>query len=573
MIGKKIFSILHTKERISISFLLALSFFNIIIETLTLGSVIPLITTLLNFDQIENNKYVIILTEFFFQETNKNNFLVLISYSIITLISIKVLAEILIINLKIKIQNNLVIYFQKNLLKKFLNENWKFHLKNDSSKLIRQLTHELGNIVSRIILPLIEIIIDICLTISFLILLILYNYKIAIIVFSLIIFSLALLNYFSRKQIKKISKKRYLISLFSFKIITEIFVILKDLIISGSASSKIEKYITSVRKYYTYERLISIYNILPKILFEFISIFLVCLGIIFYSTQFDNYTSILTTLSLYLAAAVKMIPSASRIARNQQYIEVGKPIFESQEQNLKEIKKGFFEDKKKNLYFIKDNIELKNIDFSFKENQNLLRNINLRLNKNELIAIMGESGDGKTTLANIIMGIIKPDNGVIRVDGKEIDYFNEKIKLNIGYVDQTSKLLDDSLKMNIAFSENLNSKQIKNYKILLEKCGLDKLDQSIKFRENNNIGEDSKLISGGEKQRICIARTIFRNPEIIIFDEPTSSLDEENEKKIMDLIAKFKNDKIIIVITHNNKYLSIFDRVYHLKNKSLIKLK
>ena len=144
----------------------------------------------------------------------------------------------------------------------------------------------------------------------------------------------------------------------------------------------------------------------------------------------------------------------------------------------------------KNLYFIKDNIELKNIDFSFKENQNLLRNINLRLNKNELIAIMGESGDGKTTLANIIMGIIKPDNGVIRVDGKEIDYFNEKIKLNIGYVDQTSKLLDDSLKMNIAFSENLNSKQIKNYKILLEKCGLDKLDQSIKFRENNNIGED-----------------------------------------------------------------------------------
>ena len=92
MIGRKIYSILHTKERVSISFLLALSFFNIIIETLTLGSVIPLITTLLNFDQIENNKYVIILTEFFFQETNKNNFLVLISYSIITLISIKVLA-------------------------------------------------------------------------------------------------------------------------------------------------------------------------------------------------------------------------------------------------------------------------------------------------------------------------------------------------------------------------------------------------------------------------------------------------------------------------------------------------
>ena len=98
---------------------------------------------------------------------------------------------------------------------------------------------------------------------------------------------------------------------------------------------------------------------------------------------------------------------------------MGKPIFESQEQNLKEIKKVFSRIKRK-IYILLKIIELKNINFSFKENQNLLENINLKLNKNELIAIMGESGDGKTTLANIIMGIIKPDNGEIRVDGKKL---------------------------------------------------------------------------------------------------------------------------------------------------------
>jgi ABC-type bacteriocin/lantibiotic exporter with double-glycine peptidase domain len=572
MISKQIYNILHTKEKVSIFFLLILSFLNIIVETLTIGSVIPLITALINFDQIENNHFVILFTEYFFKEVSKKNFLVLIAYSIIALITIKVIAEIYIVNFKTKIQNNLVVYFQKNLLKKFLNENWRYHLKNDSSKLIRQLTHEIGHIVGKIIIPIIEIIVDIGLTISFFILLTLYDYKISIIVFLLIVSTLAILNYFTKSQVKKISNKRYFISLISFKIISEIFIILKDIIISSTADPKINKYITLVKKYYTYERLINIYNILPKMLFEFLTILIICLGIIFYSKSFNDYSLLLTSLSLYMAAAVKMIPSSSRIARNLQYIQVGKPIFKSQEQNLIDIKKGFFEDKKKDLVSINQNIELKNINFSFKKDETLLENINLKLNKNELIAITGESGDGKTTLANIIMGIIKPNYGEIRIDGNKIDFFSEKIKLNIGYVDQTSKLIDDTLKMNITFSENLSTEQNHQYEILLKKCGLDKLEKKINARENKKIGEDSKLISGGEKQRISIARTVFRNPQIIIFDEPTSSLDKGNEEKIMDLIEKFKEDKIILVITHNKKYLSKFNKVYDLKNKTLFQL-
>ena len=566
MIVKQILNILNRKEKLSIVYLLLLSFINIIVETLTIGSIIPLVTSILSFERIEENYYVKFVTNFFFEETNKQNFLILLAYFIIVLISIKTLAEILIVSFKSKIQNNLNVYFQKNLLKKFLNEDWKFHLKHDSSSLVRQITHEIGYIVGRLILPIIEIVIDIILILSFLILLIIYNLEIALIAFTLLVSSLFFLNFFSRRQVKKISNKRYFLSIFSFKSITEIFIILKEIIINSSANLRIEKYISYVKKYYTYERLINIYNILPKLFFEFFVILLVCIAIIIYSKSFQNYSSLLITLSLYMAAAIKMIPSATKIARNLQYVEIGKPAFLAQEQNLLEIKKGFFENKKKNVLKINDCIELKKISFSFNENQtSVLKEINLKLFKNKIICIKGESGSGKTTLAKIIMGIIKPSCGEIFLDNKKIKYHNDQFKLNIGYVDQISKLLDDTLKNNITLLDEMNIEQNKRYKDLIEKCGLEKLDKDIQSRTDKKIGEDSKFISGGEKQRISIARTLFRDPEIIIFDEPTSALDIENEEKIMNLINQFKKDKIIMVITHNMKFLSNFDDVYILK--------
>ena len=215
MIVKQILNILNRKEKLSIVYLLLLSFINIIVETLTIGSIIPLVTSILSFERIEENYYVKFVTNFFFEETNKQNFLILLAYFIIVLISIKTLAEILIVSFKSKIQNNLNVYFQKNLLKKFLNEDWKFHLKHDSSSLVRQITHEIGYIVGRLILPMIEIVIDIILILSFLILLIIYNLEIALIAFTLLVSSLFFLNFFSRRQVKKISNKKiFLIYIF-----------------------------------------------------------------------------------------------------------------------------------------------------------------------------------------------------------------------------------------------------------------------------------------------------------------------------------------------------------------------
>ena len=329
-----------------------------------------------------------------------------------------------------------------------------------------------------------------------------------------------------------------------------------------------------MKKYYTYERLINIYNILPKLLFEFFTILFVCIAIIFYTKNFQDYLPLLVSLGLYMATAVKVIPSVTKIARNIQYIELGKPAFEAQFKNLTQIKSGFFESKTKRIQSIQNKIEFKNISFSYdKKTEPFLKNIDLELKKNQIICIKGESGSGKSTIANIIMGIVKPDDGEIFLDGKKIDFSRQHMNLKVGYVDQVSKLIDDTLQYNITFKNDLNEEELISYQNLIKRCGLEKLSENIKKRTEKNIGEDSKFISGGEKQRISIARTLFRNPELIIFDEPTSSLDKENEEKIMDLIRQFKDNRIIIIITHNSQYFSKFDKIYSLDESNLKEVK
>ena len=171
------------------------------------------------------------------------------------------------------------------------------------------------------------------------------------------------------------------------------------------------------------------------------------------------------------------------------------------------------------------------------------------------------------------MGIIKPDGGEIFLDKKKFDFLKHNMNLKVGYVDQVSKLLDDTLQYNITFKTKLNNEEFKFYQDLIKKCGLEKFSENIKKRIDKNIGEDSKFISGGEKQRISIARTLFRNPELIIFDEPTSSLDMENEEKIMNLIKQFRENRIIVVITHNSRYFSQFDKIYSLEKSGLKEVK
>jgi ABC-type bacteriocin/lantibiotic exporter with double-glycine peptidase domain len=222
-------------------------------------------------------------------------------------------------------------------------------------------------------------------------------------------------------------------------------------------------------------------------------------------------------------------------------------------------------------YNFKNHIKFENLSFKYKNTQKFIfKNLNLILKKNSMIGILGPSGSGKTTFVNLITGLIKPCDGKILIDDKQDinnDIFSWQSK--IGYVPQSIFLFDGTIEENVSFgSDTENIDQVK----LLNAIKLSQLDKFINEQKDGLktlIGENGAKISGGQIQRIGIARSLYRNNEILILDESTNSLDEETEKKFFKSLINLKGNRTIIIISHNKENLKNCDKIYNIKDQTI----
>ena len=233
-----------------------------------------------------------------------------------------------------------------------------------------------------------------------------------------------------------------------------------------------------------------------------------------------------------------------------------------------------YKTKKKSTFKFKKSLELKNVSFKYKisENNYLFKNLRLKIKKNEMIGIYGQSGHGKSTIAKIILGLIKPVNGHILLDGKKIDFNQiDRYRSLFGYLPQENLFIPDTIKENIAFGEE----KINETKLIqaLKKSNCLEFINKLKNKINFIMAEDGKNFSTGQLQRLALARTLYFDNEIIVLDEPTSFLDLRSEYKFIKLINSLKKYKTIIVISHKMNTLRNCTRVFELKKGRLIRRK
>ena len=313
----------------------------------------------------------------------------------------------------------------------------------------------------------------------------------------------------------------------------------------------------------------------PKLITEvfFVSIFI--FFIIFLLKKEIEFISIIPQLSIYFVAAVRMIPSINRMSLNLQTIKYG---ISSVDLLFEEFKRFENENKisteKNKTLELNNNIELKNISFSYNNQKSILKNINLKIKKGSMIGIVGQTGEGKSTLVNILIGLLKPNSGSIILDNvlfKENLYDSKNF---IGYVPQDTFLLDGTIKQNIIFTLEQEFKyDEKNFNRAIRLSKLEKFVQSLPNNLNTHIGEGGSKLSGGQQQRVSIARALYRDPKILIFDESTSSLDLETERQIVEDISRMKVNKTIILISHRETTLKYCDEIYKISDSKLDKIK
>jgi ATP-binding cassette subfamily C protein len=290
------------------------------------------------------------------------------------------------------------------------------------------------------------------------------------------------------------------------------------------------------------------------------------LSIAYFCLKADEPQQMMGILGGYLYAGFRLMPGLNRIISQ---LNTFKSIIPSINRVYDEY--HFLVQKENYIdcptFQFSDSLTLKNVNFHYLNAQRLaLQNINLTIRKGECIGIIGETGSGKSTLTDIILGLLKPNQGEVLVDDK-FPVHSYQWHSRIGYVPQSVYLVDDTIAANVAFG---NAAEDLNYNKLQQAMNGAQLQQFIEKLPNGLntvVGERGVQLSGGERQRIAIARALYRDPEILIFDEATSALDNETESRLMDTIDAIHQKQLtIIMIAHRLTTLKNCSRIVVMKN-------
>lgn len=376
----------------------------------------------------------------------------------------------------------------------------------------------------------------------------------------------------SRKKAKKLGEEQLKEATEEARVLLDSFSSIKELKVLGREKYFIKRYSEQRKRLARTGKGNQMLVILPRPLTETICICGVMAILIFVSLRGGNVADMIPVLAVFAVAAFRMLPSVGKIngfisnmtygmpALNDLYSKMGEIEELRKAQGLKKSDEGETE-----LKFEKE-MELKNVTFLYKTGRKILDEVTLKIKKGETVGIIGGSGAGKTTLVDVIMGLLVPEKGKVLSDGTDIQGAMRKWHSFIGYVPQTIYLSNATVRENVAFGIEPDRIDDEKVEKALKMAQAWSFVQDMPEKTDTFIGDRGMRISGGQRQRIGIARALYMEPQILVFDEATASLDGETEKALMDSISSLKGGHTMIIIAHRLETLKDCNKIYEVKD-------
>ena len=571
---KKLLFLLTSHEKRIAGLLLIMILIMALLDMIGVASILPFMAVLTNPGLIETN---FILKKMFEASSllgveNNHHFFFVLGVFIFALLIISLAFKALTTYLQIQFVQMREYSIGKRLVEGYLNQPYAWFLSRNSADLGKTILSEVSQIVGNGLSPLILLISQCMTTITLLTLLFIVDVKLALIVGFSLAAAYLFIFYIVRNNLNRTGNERLKNNQLRFLAVSEAFGAAKEVKVGGLEKIYIKNFSNSAKTFARTTTVASITSQLPRYILEAIAFGGVLIIILYLIFQTGSFADAIPIVSLYVFAGYRLLPALQQIYASFTQLTYVGPSLDKLYDDFKNLK-PFNENQDQGILIFNKKISLKNIHYNYPNStRTALKDINLIIPAKKTVGLVGATGSGKTTMVDIILGLLEPQKGTLEVDGKVITKKNSRSwQRSIGYVPQNIYLSDDTVAANIAFGvepKDINQDMVeKSAKIAnLHQFILNELTKQYQ----TTIGERGIRLSGGQRQRIGIARALYHNPKVLILDEATNALDNQTERAVMDAVNNLSKNITIIIIAHRLNTVRNCDVIFKLEKGQLV---
>ena len=576
---KKLLVLLDAKQKRIMVLLVFLMLIGAVLEMLGVSMILPVMNVVLEENAVDKHVYLQIICRIFHIE-NTRNLMIFVMTALIIIFAVK----------------NLFLFFQQKVLLKFVYTNqfatsrrmminfmqrpYEYYLNADTAVIQRNITSDVNNMYG-LILALLQLVSEGIVFVCLVAVSLVSDVWMSITVTVLLVIVLLVIKCILKPIMRRAGEENQDYYSGLYKWIEQSVLGIKEIKIARREPYFINEYAKCGAGYVSAVQRYNLYNATPRLLIETVAI----AGMVFYMMmrllQGAEVVDIMPQITLLAIAAMRLIPCANRINNHLTSIAYFEPFFMGVSDNLQEEIRDESIDYNEETYRrkqdvekleVSDKIELKGITYKYPNTDVLIfDHADMEIPIGKSVGIVGTSGSGKTTVVDIMLGLLRLQDGEILADGVEVrDHYAQWLK-NIGYIPQTIFMVDSTIRKNVAFGyadEEIDDSRVWE---ALKEAQLDEFVKGLPEGLDTSIGERGIRISGGQRQRIGIARALFEDPEVLVLDEATSALDNDTEAAIMDSINRLHGRKTLVIIAHRLQTIEKCDMVYRIENGKAVR--
>lgn len=546
------------------------------LELLGVSAILPFMNIIMSQESIENMKYWGDLYRFLGMES-PNQFIMLFAIALIAIYIVKNIYIALMYDWQYRFTYDNQKELSTRMLRAYMQQPYLFHLSHNSAELMRNVGLDV-EMFFRAVKAVLQLLTEMCVCLVLVIYLMYVDKSITIGVATFLSVFIVIFFKGFKKMLTSTAEECRHYTEGTTKWLQQSFGGMKEIKVLGRESFFLNQYDYDYHGYAETQRKYLFLQVVPRPIMEAMCVsgLLLVVAIKLYMGVKGTY--FISALSVFAIAAFRMLPSFTRITNNMSVLMFNKVAVDAVYHDLQEVEKLTKESsvKQKNLDDLKLNnsIEIKDVYFCYPNiEKEVLNHIYLSIPKNRSVALIGPSGAGKTTLADIILGVLEPQQGNVLVDDIDVYKNLDAWHRNLGYISQTIYLTDDTIRNNIAFG--IPENEIDESRIIgaLKEAQLDVFVDGLPDGMYTLIGERGVRLSGGQRQRIGIARALYTNPDVLVLDEATSALDNDTESAVMEAIDNLSGNKTLIIIAHRLTTIKNCQMVYEVKDGQVVRIK